>query len=221
MDKQALFDVTYGLFVLMAREGEKDNGCIINTVMQVTELPFQMTIAVNKENYTHDMIHRTKEFNLSILDQTTPFKTFEQFGYQSGKEIDKLAGVSIKRSDNQIAYLTDHSCAYISCKVTQEIDLGTHTLFIATITEATKLSSVEAVSYTYYQTNIKPKPESTEKKGWRCVICGYIYEGDELPPDYVCPICKHGVSDFEKLQNRAFCNFQSLFYSMVPLHIRF
>lgn len=199
MDKQALFEVTYGLFVLMAREGEKDNGCILNTVMQVTESPFQMTIAVNKANYTHDMIHRTKDFNVCILDQTAPFSTFQQFGYQSGKEVDKLEGYQFKRSENQVAYLTENSTAYLSGKVTQEIDLGTHTLFVATITEATMLSGVTPVSYTYYQSNIKPKPEATEKKGYRCVICGYIYEGDELPPDYICPICKHGVDDFEKL----------------------
>ena len=199
MDKQALFELTYGLFVLMAREGEKDNGCIINTVMQVTETPFQMTIAVNKENYTHDMIQRTKEFNVCILDQTTPFSTFQQFGYQSGKDIDKLEGYKIGRSENNIAYLAEHSSAYISGKVVQEVDLGTHTLFVATISEATMLSGIDPVTYTYYQSNIKPKPEPTEKKGYRCIICGYIYEGDELPPDFICPICKHGVDDFEKL----------------------
>lgn len=199
MDKKAMYQLTYGLFVLAAKDGEKDNGCIINTAGQVTTSPNRITITVNKGNYTHDMIVKTGEFNVCILDETAPFSVFENFGFRSGRDADKWQKVSYARSENGIAYLTEYSNAYISGKVVQQIDLGTHTMFVADVTDAGVLSDVPSVTYAYYQSNIKPKPQETKTKGWRCKICGYIYEGEELPEDFVCPICKHGAADFEKL----------------------
>lgn len=199
MDKKAMYQLTYGLFVLAAKDGEKDNGCIINTAGQVTTSPNRITITVNKGNYTHDMIVKTGEFNVCILDETAPFSVFENFGFQSGRDADKWQKVSYARSENGIAYLTEYSNAYISGKVVQQIDLGTHTMFVADVTDAGVLSDAPSVTYAYYQSNIKPKPQETKTKGWRCKICGYIYEGEELPEDFVCPICKHGAADFEKL----------------------
>lgn len=199
MDKKAMYQLTYGLFVLAAKDGEKDNGCIINTAGQVTTSPNRITITVNKGNYTHDMIVKTGEFNVCILDETAPFSVFENFGFRSGRDADKWQKVSCARSENGIAYLTEYSNAYISGKVVQQIDLGTHTMFVADVTDAGVLSDVPSVTYAYYQSNIKPKPQETKTKGWRCKICGYIYEGEELPEDFVCPICKHGAADFEKL----------------------
>ena len=199
MDKKAMYQLTYGLFVLTAKDGDKDNGCIINTAGQVTTSPNRITIAVNKQNYTHDMIKKTGEFNVSILDETAPFSTFERFGFQCGRDTDKIAGCPVLRAENGIVYLKENASAFISGKVVQEMDLGSHTLFLADVTDGEVLSGVNPVTYAYYQSNIKPKPEKTEKKGYRCKICGYIYEGDPLPEDFICPICKHGAVDFEKI----------------------
>lgn len=199
MDNNAMFKLSYGLYVLSARSGEKDNGCIINTAAQVTTTPNRLTIAVNKQNYTHDLIQKSGAFNVSILDQSVPFSVFRQFGFQSGKDVDKFEGIEYGRGENGIAYLKNNTSAYISGKVVQEIDLGSHTLFLADVTDAQMLSGGEAVTYSYYQSNIKPKPEQTAKKGYRCKICGYIYEGEPLPEDFICPLCKHGAVDFEKL----------------------
>lgn len=198
MDKNAMYKIPYGLYVLTAREGEKDNGCIINTAAQVTSSPNRITVAVNKDNYTHDMIKNTGVFNVSVLTEGATFETFENFGFQSGREADKLAKITFSRAENGVVYLTDKVNAVISGKVCQEIDMGTHTIFVADVTDAKVLSEDESVTYGYYQKNIKPAPEK-KSKGYVCVICGYIYEGDELPADFVCPICKHGVSDFKKL----------------------
>lgn len=198
MDKNAMYKIPYGLYVLTAREGEKDNGCIINTAAQVTSSPNRITVAVNKDNYTHDMIKNTGVFNVSVLTEGATFETFENFGFQSGREADKLAKITFSRAENGVVYLTDKVNAVISGKVCQEIDMGTHTIFVADVTDAKVLSEDESVTYGYYQKNIKPSPEK-KSKGYVCVICGYIYEGDELPADFVCPICKHGVSDFKKL----------------------
>lgn len=198
MDKNAMYKIPYGLYVLTAREGEKDNGCIINTAAQVTSSPNRITVAVNKDNYTHDMIKNTGVFNVSVLTEGATFETFENFGFQSGREADKLAKITFSRAENGVVYLTDKVNAVISGKVCQEIDMGTHTIFVADVTDAKVLSEDESVTYSYYQKNIKPAPEK-KSKGYVCVICGYIYEGDELPADFVCPICKHGVSDFKKL----------------------
>lgn len=200
MDNKVLFNIGYGLYVLTANEGEKDNGCIINTVMQVTSDPLQIAIAVNKKNYTNEMIQRTKKFNVSILSESSKFEIFKHFGFQSGRNVDKFASFyDTKRSPNGVLYITQNTNSYMSAYVKQEIDLGTHTLFIARLVAAEILSEEPTVTYTYYQNNIKPKPQKTEKKGWICKICGYIYEGEYLPPDFICPICKHGVSDFERV----------------------
>lgn len=201
MDTKVLFKIGYGLYVLTANEGDKDNGCIINTAMQVTSDPLQIAIAVNKNNYTTGMIQRTKKFNLSILDELAPFEIFKNFGYQSGANVNKFANYNnTKRSPNGAVYLTDSTNAYISAFVKQEIDLGSHILFIAQLVAAESLSDETSVTYDFYQKNIKPKPEKTNKKGWRCKICGYIYEGENLPSDFICPICKHGAIDFERIE---------------------
>ena len=200
MDNKVLFNIGYGLYVLTANEGEKDNGCIINTVMQVTSDPLQIAIAVNKKNYTNEMIQRTKKFNISILTESAKFELFEHFGFHSGRDTDKFADfVDTKRSPNGVLYITQNTNSYMSAYVKQEIDLGSHTLFIAQLVAAETLSEEPTVTYTYYQNNIKPKPQKTEKKGWRCKICGYIYEGENLPPDFICPWCKHGAIDFERI----------------------
>ena len=200
MDNKVLFNIGYGLYVLTANEGEKDNGCIINTVMQVTSDPLQIAIAVNKKNYTNEMIQRTKKFNVSILSESSKFEIFKHFGFQSGRDVDKFASFyDTKRSPNGVLYITQNTNSYMSAYVKQEIDLGTHTLFIAQLVAAEILSEEPTVTYTYYQNNIKPKPQKTEKKGWRCKICGYIYEGEDLPVDFICPWCKHGAVDFERI----------------------
>ena len=198
MNKNAMFKLSYGLYVLSAKE-EKHNGCIINTAVQVTNTPNRISVAVNKQNYTHDMICNTKEFNLSILDQTVPFSIFENFGFKSGRTEDKMVGIDYEISPNGLMYLSKYTSAYISGKVFQQIDLGTHTLFLADVTDAEMVSGLESVTYSYYQDNIKPKKTTTDKKGYRCKICGYIYEGEPLPEDFICPICKHGAEDFEKI----------------------
>ena len=200
MNNNVLFNIGYGLYVLTANEGEKDNGCIINTVMQVTSDPLQIAIAVNKKNYTNEMIQRTKKFNVSILSESAKFEIFEHFGFHSGRDTDKFASFyNTKRSPNGVLYITQNTNSYMSAYVKQEIDLGTHTLFIAQLVAAEILSEEPTVTYTYYQKNIKPRPQPAAKKGWICKICGYIYEGENLPPDFICPICKHGAADFEKL----------------------
>lgn len=199
MDNNAMFKLGYGLYVLTAKDG-KDNGCIVNTVMQITITPNRIMVMVNKMNLTHDMMVNTKEFNVSVLTEKCSFKVFEHFGYQSGKNTDKFLDYkNCQRADNGICYITEGVNSYISGKVTEMIDCGTHTMFIADVTDAVVLNEDTSVTYDYYQKNIKPKPEQTQKSGYRCVICGYIYEGDELPEDFICPICKHGASDFEKL----------------------
>ena len=201
VDPNAMFKLSYGLFVLSAKDGDKDNGCIINTVMQVTDVKKRIAIAVNKANYTHEMIRKTGEFNVSVLTTEVPFKVFQQFGFQSGRDADKFAqGGAEARTANGLRYIPEYSNAVISGKVTEEYDYDTHTLFVADVTEAAVLSNVPSVTYQYYFDHIKPKPQpTTEKKGYVCKICGYIYEGDELPADYICPLCKHGAEDFEKL----------------------
>ena len=204
VENDALFSFSYGLFVLTARENGRDNGCIINTAIQVTSTPKRISIAVNKQNLTHDMILHTGVFNLSVLSQDATFKTFEQFGFRSGRSTpDKFdASGEAVRSANGLRYLTEGVNAILSGRVIQTMDCGTHTLFLAEVTEAKMLSKVPSVTYAYYFAHIKPKPQPTEekKKGFVCKICGYVYEGDTLPEDFVCPLCKHGAEDFEPLQ---------------------
>ena len=199
MNNDVMFKIGYGLYVLTACD-EKDNGCIINTVMQVTSNPLQVAIAVNKKNYTNEMIRKTRKFNLSILSEKSNFELYRHFGFQSGRDVDKFAKFSdVKRSPNGVLYITQGTNAYISAYVQQEIDLGTHSMFIAQLVAAESLSDDKSATYDYYQKCIKQKPQETLKKGWRCKICGYIYEGEDLPADYICPICKHGAADFEKI----------------------
>lgn len=201
MDNKAMYKLTYGLFVLTARDGDKDNGCIINTASQVTTNPNRITIAVNKQNYTHDIIKKTGEFNVSILSENSKFATYQNFGFQSGRETDKFEKFTFKRSDNGIVYIPEETNAFLSAKVVSEMDLGTHTLFLADVTDGQVLSDDNSVTYNYYQKNIKPAPkkEEVKKTGWICTICGYIYEGENLPEDFVCPVCKHGAIDFKSL----------------------
>ena len=201
VESNAMFKLSYGLFVLTARDGAKDNGCIINTAQQLTSAPMRISITVNKANYTHDMIEKTGAFNISVLTEGAPFGLFKQYGFQSGRTADKLSGGE-PRTENGIAYLSEHANAVISGKVISTVDCGTHTLFIADVTEAHVLSAEPSVTYAYYFAHIKPKPQpaAEKKKGFVCKICGYVYEGETLPPDFICPLCKHGAEDFEPLQ---------------------
>ena len=207
IDPAAMFKLSYGLFVLTAKDGTKDNGCIINTAIQITATPLRLSIAVSKANFTHDMIIKTGEFNVSILDTTAPFDLFKQFGFQSGINTDKFTDVTYNdRTINDIRYIPDSTNCVISAKVADSYDYGTHTLFIADITESKVLSKKPSVTYQYYFDNIKPKPQpkpedgqTEKKKGFVCKICGYVYEGDTLPDDFICPLCKHPASDFEPL----------------------
>ena len=200
MDDNAMQKLSYGLFVVTAHEGGKDNGCITNTVSQVTFKPNRITLAVDKSNYTHDMIVRMGEFNVSILSEDASFDTFKHWGFQSGRTIDKAAGIEFSRADNGVIYITSGVNAVLCAKVDNTIDLGTHSLFIASVEEAFCLNETPSATYTYYHEHIKPAPEKPKKKGWICVICGYIYEGEILPEDYICPLCKHPASDFKPLE---------------------
>ena len=201
MDTKALFKIGYGLYVLTASAAGKDNGCIINTVMQVTSAPSLVgVITVNKQNHTHDMILESRAFNVSILTTETPFEVFKRFGFQSGKDKDKFADYpEIARSENGLIYLPKCSNAYLSCQVTDTVDFGSHTMFVARITGGEVIGEADSVTYAYYQANIKPKPQAAAKTGWRCTICGYEYEGDVLPDGFVCPTCKHGADVFVKI----------------------
>ena len=204
MDQKIMHALSYGLFVLSARQGEKDNGCIINTAIQVTAAPNRIVMAVSKDNLTHDMVRDSGQFTLSILSEEADFALFQRFGYQSGREADKFAGLEdIARDGNGVRYLTRQVSAWLSCQVVSATDLGTHTLFLADVLDGGVISSEPSATYAYYQANIKPKPgaaaPSGEKKRWVCKVCGYVYEGDELPADYICPLCKHPASDFEPL----------------------
>lgn len=204
VDPTAFQKLSYGLFVLSAKADGKDNGCIINTAAQLTSSPNRINIAVNKANYTHDMILNTGIFNISVLAEDTSFDTFKRFGFASGKDTDKFAGFenSVARSANGLLYVTEGTNAFMSAKVVDSYDYGTHTLFIAEITEAEVLREELSVTYAYYFEHIKPKPQpkiEEEKHGYVCKICGYVYEGDTLPDDFICPLCKHGVDDFEKI----------------------
>mgnify|MGYP006051672577 CR=1 FL=1 len=198
MDNNALYKLTYGLFLLTARESGKDNGCIINTAMQVASNPTRISFAVQKTNLTHDMVLRSCICNISSISTTADFELLRRFGMQSGRDGDKFAEYTgVDSGENGVLYLTEHSNMYISAKVTEHFDLGSHTLFIAEITDAQVLSEEESCSYAYYQSDIKAKPVAkTEKRSWTCSVCGYVYEGDEIPDDFECPLCHHGKEDF-------------------------
>ena len=201
IDKSAFFKIGYGLYVLSAKQREKDNACIINTVIQITDSPKRLAFAVNKANLTRDMTLETMKFCVSALSESAPFELYKRYGFQSGRNVDKLAGENIGRCENGLAYLKNDVCAYIAGNITSAVDYGTHTLFVADVTEAKTLSGARAVTYQYYFDNVKPKPNppAEVKKGFVCKICGYIHEGDELPEDFICPLCKHGAADFERL----------------------
>lgn len=197
IETKALFNLSYGLYVLTARDGEKDAGCIVNTASQLTSDPQRIIVSVNRQNYTNEVIQRTGLLNVSMLTNSAPFSLFEHFGFQSGRTVDKFAGRSDPRSENGLVYLGEHCNGVLSGRVTDALDFGTHTLFVADLTEALTLSGEPSLTYAYYFEHIKPKPQPKPKRGFVCKICGYFYEGDELPPDYICPLCKHGAQDFE------------------------
>ena len=198
-DMTALFNIGYGLYVVTSNDGKKDNGLIVNTVTQVTNTPNRIAVTINKENYSHHVIKQTGIMNVNCLSTEAPFKVFETFGFQSGRNVNKFEGCSPLRSDNGLVFLPRYINSFMSLKVEDYVDLGTHGMFICSITEARVISDVPTMTYTYYYENVKPKPETKGVKGYVCKICGYVYEGDPLPEDFICPLCKHGASDFEKI----------------------
>ena len=199
VDNTALFNIGYGLYVVTSNDGTKDNGFVCNTVCQVTNTPNRVAVTINKQNYSHDTIKATGKMNVNCLSTEAPFKVFEVFGFQSGRNVDKFEGCTPLRTENGLVCLPKYVNAVISLEVEQYIDLDTHGMFISAVTEAQNLSKVETMTYTYYQSNVKPKPQPAKKKGWVCKICGYVYEGDPIPSDFICPLCKHPASDFEPL----------------------
>ena len=198
-DLTALFNIGYGLYVVTSNDGTKDNGLIVNTVTQVTNTPNRIAVVINKENYSHHVIRQTGIMNINCLSQDAPFSVFENFGFQSGRNADKFKDFAPLRSDNGLAFLPRYINSFLSLKVEDYVDLGTHGMFICSITEARVISDAETMTYTYYQNEVKPKPQTEGKKGFVCKICGYVYEGDELPEDFICPLCKHGAADFEPI----------------------
>lgn len=198
-DMTALFRIGYGLYVVTSNDGKKDNGLIVNTVTQLTDTPNRIAVNINKANYSHHVIKQTGVLNVNCLSVDAPFSVFQQFGFQTGRSVDKFAGQKVYRSDNGLVFLDKYINAFMSLKVEQYVDLGTHGMFICSVTEARVMNDLDTMTYTYYQKNVKPKPETDGKKGFVCKVCGYIYEGDELPDDFVCPLCKHGAADFEPI----------------------
>ena len=198
-DLTARFRIGYGLYVVTSNDGKKDNGLIVNTVIQLTDTPNRVAVNINKANYSHHVIKQTGVLNVNCLSTEAPFSVFQQFGFQTGRSVDKFAGQTVRRSDNGLVFLDKYINAFMSLKVEDYVDLGTHGMFICSVTEARVMSNQETMTYTYYQNNVKPKPETEGKKGFVCKVCGYIYEGDELPADYICPLCKHGAADFEPI----------------------
>lgn len=204
MNQKTMYKLSYGLFVLTSASDGRDSGCIINTASQVTSEPNRISIAVNKANFTQELVQKSGKFNVSILSQNASFGLFQHFGFQSGRDVDKFAGFAdCKRSANGLFYITAGTNGYISATVEQAIDLGSHTLFIATVDDMEVLSETASATYAYYQSSIKPKPAPqatpSGKTVWRCTVCGHVYEGEELPADYICPLCKHPATDFEKV----------------------
>ena len=199
-DMTALFRIGYGLYVVTSNDGKKDNGLIVNTVTQLTDTPNRIAVNINKANYSHHVIKQTGVLNVNCLSVDAPFSVFQQFGFQTGRSVDKFAGQKVYRSDNGLVFLDKYINAFMSLKVEQYVDLGTHGMFICSVTEARVMNDLDTMTYTYYQKNVKPKPETDGKKGFVCKVCGYIYEGDELPDDFICPLCKHGAADFEPIE---------------------
>ncbi|MBQ7725867.1 MAG: flavin reductase, partial [Clostridia bacterium] len=199
-DMKALFKIGYGLYVVTSNDGTKDNGLIVNTVSQVTDSPNRVAVTINKQNYSHHIIKQTGVMNVNCLSVDAPFSVFENFGFRTGRNADKFENSEVLRSDNGLVFLNQYINAFMSLKVEQYLDLGSHGMFLCTVTEARVLSDRETMTYSYYQNNVKPKPQTEGKKGYVCKVCGYIYEGEELPDDFVCPLCKHGPADFEKIE---------------------
>ncbi|MBQ2682837.1 MAG: flavin reductase, partial [Thermoguttaceae bacterium] len=198
-DLKALFKIGYGLYVVTSNDGKKDNGLIVNTISQVTSTPNRVAVCINKQNYSHHVIKQTGVMNVNCLSTDAPFSVFETYGFQSGRGVDKFAGTDMPRSDNGLIFLPQYVNALMSLKVEQVIDLDTHGMFICSVTEARVLSDKETMTYNYYQQHVKPRPKTEGKKGWVCKICGYVHEGEELPDDFICPLCKHGAADFERI----------------------
>lgn len=201
-DLSALFNIGYGLYVITCNDGKKDNGLIVNTVAQVTNSPDRIAVTINKQNYSHHIINQTGILNVNCLSVDAPFSVFEKFGFSSGRTKDKFANEEVLRSDNGLVFLPKYINSFLSLKVEQYVDLGTNGMFICSITEARVINNLETMTYTYYQNNVKPKPNADGKSGYVCKVCGFVYEGDELPDDYICPLCKHGVADFERIKQK-------------------
>ncbi|MBE6951101.1 MAG: MBL fold metallo-hydrolase [Ruminococcaceae bacterium] len=199
-DLSALFNIGYGLYVVTSRDEDKDNGLIVNTVTQVTNTPNRVAVTINKDNYSHHIIRKTGVMNVNCLDVSAPFELFQNFGFRSGRTVDKFQGIEELRSDNGLRFLPRHINSFLSLQVESYVDLGTHGMFICAVTEARVCSSRETMTYTHYQNQVKPKPDTAGKQGFVCKVCGWVYEGDELPGDIVCPICKHGAADFEPVK---------------------
>lgn len=199
-DPSALFKVGYGLYIVTTRENGKDSGLVVNTVSQVGNGPDLIAVGINRANFSCEVVRRTGKMNVSVLTKNVPFSIFQRFGFQSGRNADKMKGLQYGRSENNLPYLTEYANAYLSLQVVSTVDLPSHTLFLCTVEESAVLSKEESVTYADYHAYIKPKKPISEKKGWVCKICGYVYEGDPLPVDFVCPLCKHPASDFEKIK---------------------
>ncbi|MBQ2893616.1 MAG: flavin reductase [Oscillospiraceae bacterium] len=199
-DLSALFNIGYGLYVVTSNDGTKDNGLIVNTVTQVTSTPNRVAVTINKQNYSYHVIKQTGILNVNCLDTSAPFSVFENFGFQSGRTVDKFAGIEELRSDNGLRFLPRYINSFMSLKVESFLDLGTHGMFICSVTEARVMEDKPTMTYDYYQNSVKPKPQTEGKKGFVCKICGWVYEGEELPDDLICPLCKHGAADFEPIQ---------------------
>ncbi len=199
-DLSALFNIGYGLYVITSNDGQKDNGLIVNTVTQVTNSPNRIAVTISKENYSHHTINQTGKMNINCLSVDAPFSVFENFGFKSGRNTNKFEGMEILRSDNGLAFLTRYINSFMSLRVEKYVDLDTHGMFICEVTEARVITNLETMTYTYYLENVKPKPQLDNKKGYVCKICGYVYEGENLPEDFICPLCKHGAADFEPVE---------------------
>ena len=199
-DPKALFKISYGLYVVTTNDGKKDNGLIVNTVVQLTSTPNRVAVTVNKQNYSHDVIKNTGAMNVNCLDISAPFSVFQNFGFQSGRTADKFAGIPQKRTENGLRVLPEHINAVMSLVVESYVDVGTHGMFICRVVESHTVSGLDSMTYDYYHKNVKPSQPPKAKKGYVCKICGWVYEGDTLPDDLVCPICKHGAADFEPIK---------------------
>ena len=199
LDPKAMFKIGYGLYVITSNNGKKDNACIVNTVSQLTDTPLRVAVNINKMNYTHDIVKKSGVLNVNCLNNEAPFSVFQKYGFVSGKDVDKFAGEVVMRSENGLVVLSNYINAFISLKVDNYVDLGTHGMFICSVTESKIINNIETMTYNYYQANVKPKPDTEKKKGYVCKVCGYVHEGD-LPDDFICPLCKHGAADFEEIK---------------------